>query len=1285
MKKMILPVLLFSFSIIFPQTDSTLILSEVMFYPQTGPNEFIELYNYSETESIDLDSFKIKYYTSNPDIIVDAGEGTVLQPKSFAIILEGDYVIGSGIYDGLIPPEALVLKISDNAFGTNGMANTTSRPIWLINTMNDTLESYFYSANNSQAHSDEKITLVKDSSQSNWANSLVTDGTPGFQNSVTPVQFDLQMASLTFQPSIPVEGNDVTIFAKVKNIGTSAADIYTIEIYNDANFDSTADPGELIFSQQYSNLLAGDSVTASTVMNSLTASNYQIISRVVFAPDENLLNNELIKSFIVFPPGNNYNDVVINEIMYAPSSGEPEWVELYNRTDSPINLRKWKFSDASSTVTITNTDKFIPAKSFIVLTADSSILNFYNVPSEIIKFSLPSLNNTGDAVMIKDSIGVKIDSLYYSPEWGGNLGGRSLERVSPDLSSLDPANWGTSVNIFKATPGVINSITQKDYDITVSEILFNPQFPLEGDTVYVSAKVKNPGINDANFSLQLFEDTNLDSIPDLLVAELQNLFLSSEDSNVYNFNYSIENIQSRRGFLVNAIFPADQDTTNNKIYKTIEPGIPPQSIVINEIMYSPLGGEPEWIELYNRTNEVINLNGWSINDVYTTPTYAVIEEDVFIEPNSYLVLSRSSAIYNFHWFIPSGVFVLPIPSLNNDVDGVVVKDDRGLQIDSVLYYSQWGGTNGHSLERVSVNAESNLATNWGSSFDIEQSTPGRINSLTPKQFDLSVAGLNFNPRFPTENENVFISAFIKNNGSSDANNFNVEFYIDTDSNNVVDHLLSIVTGLSLTAGDSANVASTSAIQNLTSKILTAVRVVFSEDEDTLNNYLERTVEPGFPGGIVLINEVMYNPAANEPEWIEVVNVSGEEINIKNWSVSDVLTTPTKNFITNDDAILQPDEYIVITKDTSLFKLAHPEVTAKVFGSIFGTLGNMADGVIIYDFRDGIIDSLFYRSSWGGEKGYSLERISLEEATNDSTNWTTSLSPKGSTPGVPNSIGNVPNHNRNDLVINEIMFDPGADNCEFIEFLNLSGDSVNVGGWKIEDENGNDFRLSQIPIMLSNNSYFILGADSLIESKYNLDETVLRTLVGVSSLGLVNTGELILLKDVKGNVIDSVFYSDKWHNNNFVSTKNISLERINPNLGANDPNNWSSSVEPIGATPGKQNSIYTVNLNKESNISVSPNPFSPDNDGFEDFTIINYNLTQATSQVRIKIFDSKGRLVRTLENNQASGQSGSVIFDGIGDDGQALRIGIYIIFLEAINEGAGVVETMKTVVVVARKL
>jgi len=1272
------------FSVALAQTDTMLTLSEIMFYPVSGPNEFIELYNFSETESIDLDSFKVKYSTSNPDIIIDAGEGTILPPNSYAIILEGDYPIGSGIYDGTIPPEALLLKIDNNSFGATGMANTANRPVWLLNNIEDTLEAYFYSANNTEAISDEKIELIKDSSAANWANSTVTNGTPGFQNSVAQVQFDLAMNLLTFSPSILIEGDDVTISAKVKNLGTELAQSYSIEIYNDVNFDSTADPGELIFSQTYSNLQPGDSIAASTVINSLQSGDYQVIAKVIFSDDENLTNNQLINSFTVFPPGSNYNDAVINEIMYSPSTGEPEWIELNNRTADPLNIKKWRLFDAASSVTITNDEVFIPANSFIVLTKDSSILSFYNVPSEIIKLNLPALNNTGDAIVIKDSIGVLIDSLFYLPEWGGNTGGRSLERISVDEASTDSLNWGTSLSIFKATPGNINSLTQKNYDVVVSDIFFNPSLPLRGDTVTVSAKVKNIGLNPANFSLQLFEDINLDSLPDIQISSIETLTLAAGDSNNYLFNFSIENLQSKKGFLVNAVFNLDEDTTNNKLYKTIAPGFSPQSIIINEIMYGPSGGEPEWIELFNNTSEEINLLNWSITDIITTPATAVIEDNIFIPQNSFVILTRDASILNYHRLIPSQIIELSLPSLNNDVDGVILKDERGAVIDSAHYFSQWGGANGYSLERVSASAGSNLSSNWGSSVDIELSTPGRINSITPKQLDLSVAALTFNPRFPINGDDVFISALIKNNGSSTANSFNVEFFIDTDSNNVVDQLLSRETGLSLASGDSSSIASSLPITNLTSKVLTAVRIVFTEDEDSLNNYFEKSIEPGFPDKIIIINEVLYNPADNEPEWIELVNASEDSIDIKDWSVGDLFSTPTKNFITNSDIFINPEELFVIAKDTS-FNSAHPEVTSKVFYTNFGTLGNTVDGIVIYDFRDGIIDSLLYRSSWGGRKGFSLERISLEEETNDSTNWTTSLDPSGSSPGEPNSIGNAQDYERNDLVINEIMFDAGQGNSDFIEFLNLSEDSVNIGGWQFEDQNGNSYKLSEIPFNVPENTYFILAADSSIVFNYGLSGDEFITILDVTNLGLTNNGELILLKDVKGNVIDSVFYSDKWHNDNFASSKNISLERINPNLGGNDASNWSSSVDPFGATPGKQNSIFVENLNIESNISVSPNPFSPDNDGFEDFTIINYNLTQATSQVRIKIFDSKGRLVRTLANNQPSGSSGSVIFDGLGDDGQAMRIGIYIIFLEALNDGTGIVETMKTVVVVARKL
>jgi hypothetical protein len=205
------------------------------------------------------------------------------------------------------------------------------------------------------------------------------------------------------------------------------------------------------------------------------------------------------------------------------------------------------------------------------------------------------------------------------------------------------------------------------------------------------------------------------------------------------------------------------------------------------------------------------------------------------------------------------------------------------------------------------------------------------------------------------------------------------------------------------------------------------------DEDTLNNYFEKSIQPGFAENIVKINEVMYNTNEGKPEWIEFINTTSDSINIKNWFVSDVLTTPTKSFIAIDDVYINPNEVFIVTKDTS-FNSAYPNVTAKVFYTNFGSLGNTSDGIVIYDFRNGIIDSLFYRSSWGGKKGYSLERISLNELTNDSTNWVTSLDVNGSTPGRINSINSVPSYERNDLVINEIMYDPETTTASTLSFI-----------------------------------------------------------------------------------------------------------------------------------------------------------------------------------------------------------------------------------------------------------
>ncbi len=238
-------------NISYAQTDTLLILSEVMFSPTSGNNEFIEIYNLSSTQPVDLNGYNIKYYTSTADQIIDAGFGTLLPPNAYAIIFENDYDILTGIYKGLIPVNALILKIADNSFGATGMANTTSRPLWLLNTASDTLDFYFYSANNSTAISDEKKILNRDSSQTNWANSLVTNGTPGFTNSVTPTNYDLQLSSLNFSPLNPIIGNDVTISVKARNNGILNAANYSIEIFNDINKDSIGDISERILNHNF--------------------------------------------------------------------------------------------------------------------------------------------------------------------------------------------------------------------------------------------------------------------------------------------------------------------------------------------------------------------------------------------------------------------------------------------------------------------------------------------------------------------------------------------------------------------------------------------------------------------------------------------------------------------------------------------------------------------------------------------------------------------------------------------------------------------------------------------------------------------------------------------------------------------------------------------------------------------------------------------------------------------------------------------------------------------------
>jgi len=69
--------------------NSPLTFSEIMFYPSEQNGEFVEIFNSSETETIDLTGYKFKYYTSSPNNIVALTGGTKLLPGGLAVILQG--------------------------------------------------------------------------------------------------------------------------------------------------------------------------------------------------------------------------------------------------------------------------------------------------------------------------------------------------------------------------------------------------------------------------------------------------------------------------------------------------------------------------------------------------------------------------------------------------------------------------------------------------------------------------------------------------------------------------------------------------------------------------------------------------------------------------------------------------------------------------------------------------------------------------------------------------------------------------------------------------------------------------------------------------------------------------------------------------------------------------------------------------------------------------------------------------------------------------------------------
>ncbi|TAG57097.1 MAG: lamin tail domain-containing protein, partial [Cytophagales bacterium] len=278
----------------------------------------------------------------------------------------------------------------------------------------------------------------------------------------------------------------------------------------------------------------------------------------------------------------------------------------------------------------------------------------------------------------------------------------------------------------------------------------------------------------------------------------------------------------------------------------------------------------------------------------------------------------------------------------------------------------------------------------------------------------------------------------------------------------------------------------------------------------------------------------------------------------------------------------------------------------------------------------------------------------------------------------------------DILINEILFNPFVGGSDFVEIYNNSNKNVNLKNWKIANYNSenkiiNIKNITNNNFILKHKSYVVLTTDILnISNLY--PKSIKENLKEVESLPTMadDKGSLVLLQS-DSLVIDNFNYLDDFHYDLLEKKEGVSLERINFNFDTNLPDNWQSAAATIGyATPGFKNSQSFNSSDIPSElIKADPLVFSPDEDGFKDFTLLQCNLPENGYNISVHIYDYHGTKIKTLANNILSTQFQIFKWDGIEENGDKAKIGSYMVVLEGFNL-LGSKIAYKTQVVVAGK-
>ena len=398
-----------------------------------------------------------------------------------------------------------------------------------------------------------------------------------------------------------------------------------------------------------------------------------------------------------------------------------EWIELRNTSATTFNLLGWKIGDATGQSGAMPGYNLKPDSTVIICNASAvAAMSVYGPAIAVANF--PSLDNTGDVIYLRSPQNKIIHAVNYTDAWYQNElkkdGGWSLEMIDIKNPCSGFSNWKASIDINGGTPGKRNAVDAANPDVTVPQLL----------RAYT--------IDSAN--IILIFDEPLDS---LKAATAANYSISDgigipQSAITITPAFDKVSLKLNTALLRNKVYTIIVSTVSdcagnviagkNSARVGLSEIADSLDIVINEILFNPKSNGTDYVEIYNRSNKIINLkqtyianrnSAGAINSIkqLSADHYLFFPQDFMVITENPEIIKRGFITKNIDAFVR----VVSMPSYNNDKGDAIILNAQGNITDELQYNEKWhfkliDNNEGIALERIDYNAPTQQQDNWHS-------------------------------------------------------------------------------------------------------------------------------------------------------------------------------------------------------------------------------------------------------------------------------------------------------------------------------------------------------------------------------------------------------------------------------------------------------------------------------------------------------------------------------------------------------------------------------------------